>query len=168
MPSPELNNSITVGLEKCSIVQTQDKDFRKVVINMFKDIKEAMNKSLNEEQENTEKQLNEVLKTVQEMKVEIESLKKTKTETKQEMKNLECQTQTSEVSLTKRMEKRTLGIEEMDTSVKENVKCQKLQARNLQELWDTMERSNLRIIGIEEGEETQVKGTENICNNIID
>lgn len=55
MPSPELNNSITVGLEKCSIVQTQDKDFRKVVINMFKDIKEAMNKSLNEEQENTEK-----------------------------------------------------------------------------------------------------------------
>lgn len=98
------------------------------------------------------------------MKVEIESLKKTKTETKQEMKNLECQTQTSEVSLTKRMEKRTLGIEEMDTSVKENVKCQKLQARNLQELWDTMERSNLRIIGIEEGEETQVKGTENVFN----
>lgn len=53
MPSPEPNSPITVGLEKCNIVQTQDEDFRKVVINMLKDIKEAMNKSLNEDQENT-------------------------------------------------------------------------------------------------------------------
>lgn len=31
-----------------------------------------------------------------------------------------------------------------------------------------MKRKNLRIIGIEEGEETQVKGTENILNKIIE
>ena len=31
-----------------------------------------------------------------------------------------------------------------------------------------MKRLNLRIIGIEEGEESQVKGTENIFNKIED
>jgi hypothetical protein len=31
-----------------------------------------------------------------------------------------------------------------------------------------MKRTNLRIIGIEEGEETQVKGTENVFNKIIE
>lgn len=31
-----------------------------------------------------------------------------------------------------------------------------------------MKRSNLSVIGIEEGEETQVSGTENILNKIIE
>ena len=31
-----------------------------------------------------------------------------------------------------------------------------------------MKRSNLRIIGIEEGEESQLKGPENIFNKIIE
>lgn len=31
-----------------------------------------------------------------------------------------------------------------------------------------MKRTNLRIIGIKEGEETQVKGTENIFNKIVE
>lgn len=43
------------------------------------------------------------MKTVQDMKVETESLKKIETETKQEMKILECQTKTSEAGLTNRL-----------------------------------------------------------------
>ena len=39
---------------------------------------------------------------------------------------------------------------------------------NVQEIWDTMKRPNLRIIGIEEGEETHLKGAENIFNKIIE
>ena len=35
-------------------------------------------------------------------------------------------------------------------------------------IWDIMERSILRIIGIEEGEELQLKGTKNIFNKIIE
>ena len=51
--------------------------------------------------------------------------------------------------------------EEIDSSVKENIKYNKSLTQNIQEIWDTKERPNLRIIGIE-GEEAQVKSTENI------
>jgi hypothetical protein len=37
----------------------------------------------------------------------------------------------------------------------------------MQELTDSIKRPNLRIIGIEEGEEVQVKGMCNIFNKII-
>ena len=38
--------------------------------------------------------------------------------------------------------------------------------QNLQELWDIMKRTNLRIIGIEEGLEKQTKGMNTQWNNI--
>jgi len=41
-------------------------------------------------------------------------------------------------------------IENIDITVKDNVKCKKLLSQNIQEIQDTMRRSNLRIIGIEE------------------
>ena len=59
-------------------------------------------------------------------------------------------------------------IEEMDTSVKENVKSEKTLTHYFQEIWDTMKRPNLKIIGIEEGEKTQVKDTENVFNKITE
>ncbi|KAL6037201.1 hypothetical protein STEG23_016771 [Scotinomys teguina] len=58
-------------------------------------------------------------------------------------------------------------IEEIDSSVKENTKSKKVIKQNVQEIWDTMKRPNLRIIGIE-GEEYQLKGMENIFNKIIE
>jgi septal ring factor EnvC (AmiA/AmiB activator) len=39
--------------------------------------------------------------------------------------------------------------------------------RNMQELTNSIKRSNLRIMGIEEGEEVQAKGIHNIFNKII-
>ena len=64
-------------------------------------------------------------KTLQDLKVEIESVKKTPTQVIREMKNLGTLTGTSEVNLTSRiqkMEERILGIENttkaMDTSIK--------------------------------------------------
>ena len=44
----------------------------------------------------------------------------------------------------------------------------KLQTQNLQEIQETMKRPNLKIIGIEEGEESQLKGPENIFNKTIE
>ena len=71
-------------------------------------------------------------KTVEDLKVEVESLKKTQTEENVEKKNLETRTGASEVSLTNRiykMEGRILGIgnmrKEMDTLVKENTELKK-------------------------------------------
>jgi hypothetical protein len=37
----------------------------------------------------------------------------------------------------------------------------------MQELTDSIKRTNLRIMGIEEGEEVQAKGMQNIFNKII-
>ena len=69
------------------------------------------------------------------------------------------------------MEERISGvnnsIEEIDSPIKENVKSSKFLTQNIQEIWETMKRPNIRIIGIE-GEKLQLKGTENIFNKIIE
>ncbi|KAL6084859.1 hypothetical protein STEG23_002844 [Scotinomys teguina] len=133
---------------------------------------EGITQSLKESKEKAIKQVNE---TVQELKTEIEAIKKTQTEGKLEMENLSKRTGTTDTSINNRiqaMEERISGIEdtieEIDTSVKENTEAKKVITQNVQEIWDTMKRPNLRIIGIEEGEEYQLKGTENIFNKIIE
>ena len=40
--------------------------------------------------------------------------------------------------------------------------------QNIQEIWDTIKRPNLRIVEIEEGEDAQLRGPENIFNKIIE
>jgi chromosome segregation ATPase len=47
------------------------------------------------------------------------------------------------------------------------VKQLKTCERNMQELTDSIKRPNMRIMGIEEGEEVQAKGMHNIFNKII-
>lgn len=59
-------------------------------------------------------------------------------------------------------------IEERDISIKINVKSQKLiLALKIQEIKDTIKRPNLRLTGIEEGEETQIKGPQSIFKKIM-
>jgi hypothetical protein len=45
-----------------------------------------------------------------------------------------------------------------------NLKTKMSLTQNNQEIWDIMKRPNLRLIGIEEGEESRLKGPENIFN----
>jgi hypothetical protein len=52
------------------------------------------------------------------------------------------------------MEERISGIE--DTSVKKIIKSKKFLTQNIQEIWDTMKRPYLRIIGVEESEDSQL------------
>jgi hypothetical protein len=52
--------------------------------------------------------------------------------------------------------------------VKENAKIKKLLTQNHQGIQDTMRRPNLRIIGIEESENSQLKGPVNIFNRNIE
>ena len=59
-------------------------------------------------------------------------------------------------------------IENIDTSVKENRKCKMFITQNIQEIQETMKRPNLRIIGIEESEKSQLKEGENIFNKSIE
>jgi gas vesicle protein len=48
-------------------------------------------------------------------------------------------------------------IEDIDTTVKGNTKTKKLLTQNIQEIQDTIKRPNLRIIGIEESKDSQLK-----------
>jgi hypothetical protein len=70
-----------------------------------------------------------------------------------------------DASITNRIqeiEKRILGvddtIENINTTIKENVKCKRILTQNIQEIQNTTRRPNLRIIGIEEGEDSNLKG----------
>jgi archaeosine-15-forming tRNA-guanine transglycosylase len=47
------------------------------------------------------------------------------------------------------------------------VKLLKACEKNIQELTDSIKRPNLRIMGIEEGEEVQAKGMRNMFNKIV-
>ena len=70
------------------------------------------------------------------------------------------------------IEERISGAEDtkenIDTTVKESAKCKNLLTPNTQEILDTMRRTNLRIIVIEENEDSQLKGPVNIFNKIIE
>ena len=59
-------------------------------------------------------------------------------------------------------------IEEINSLIKENSISNKFLTQNIQGIWDTMKRPNLRIIGVEEGEELQLKGPENVFKRIIE
>jgi hypothetical protein len=58
-------------------------------------------------------------------------------------------------------------IENIGTTIKENAKCKNILTQNIQEIQDTMRRSNLLIIGVDENGDFQLKGPANIFNKII-
>jgi uncharacterized coiled-coil protein SlyX len=103
----------------------------------------------------------ELNKTIQDLKMEVETIKKTQRETTLEIETLGKKSGTIDVSISKRiqeMEGRISGaedsIENMDTTIKENfAKCKRILTQNIQEIQDTMRRPNLRIICIDENED---------------
>jgi hypothetical protein len=51
---------------------------------------------------------------------------------------------------------------------RENAKSKKILTRNIQEIQDKIRRLNIRIIGIDENEDFQIKGPANIFNKSIE
>ena len=93
--------------------------------------------------------------------MEIETIKKSQRETTLELENLGKRSVVIDASITNRIqeiEERISGaedtIENIDITVKENVKSKKLLTQNIQEMKDTMRKSNLRIVGIEDSEDS--------------
>jgi chromosome segregation ATPase len=104
-------------------------------------LKEETQKSLKELQENTTKQVMELNKPIQDLKREVKTIKKTQRETTLEIKTLGKKSGTIDVSISNRiqeMEERITGaedsIENMDTTIKENAKCEKNLTQNIQEI----------------------------------
>jgi len=123
-------------------------DFKKVINNSLKEIQENTSKqieALKEEaqnslkvlQEHRTKQEKEMNKTIQELKMEIETKKKTQREKTLEIENLGKGSGVISVSITNRIqeiEERISAaedsIENKDTTVKDNVKQKKLLDQN--------------------------------------
>ena len=127
---------------------------------------------LKESQEIQNRTIKWVKKKVQKLKIEIDTIKKIQAKRIQGIENLGKWTGTTETSIINRLEEIISGaedtIEKIDSLLKENIKFNKFLTQNIQEIWDTMKRPNLRIIAVEEGEELQLKGPENIFNKIIE
>jgi chromosome segregation ATPase len=163
-------------------------DFKKEINNSLKEIqvntgkqlealKEETQKLLKELQENTTKQVKELgeKKNIQDLKREVETIKDSQRETTLEIEILGKKSGTIDVSTSNRiqeMEERISGaedsIENMDKTIKENAKGEKILNQNNQEIQDTMRRPNQWIIVAVENEDFQLKGSANIFNKIIE
>jgi chromosome segregation ATPase len=163
-------------------------DFKKYINNSLKEIqentgkqvevlKEETQKSLKELKENTTKQVKELNKTIQDLKMKMETIRKSQRGIALEIENLGKRSGVTDASITNRIqeiEERISGIEDtiedIDTTVKENAKCKMQKDPNPKHPGNPghNEKYNLRIIGIGESEDIQIKGPVNIFNKIID
>jgi uncharacterized coiled-coil protein SlyX len=58
-------------------------------------------------------------------------------------------------------------VEELNQTIKDHKRMLRKYEWDMQDIWDTIKRPNLQIMGIEEGEEIQTKGIDNLFNRII-
>ena len=119
--------------------------------------------------------MKELNNAIQDVTMEVETIKKSQRETALEIENLGKKLGAIDASITniiQEMKERISGaedtIENIDTTVKENAKYKNILTQNIQEIQDTMRRPNQRIIGIEESEDSQLKGPVNIFHKIIE
>jgi chromosome segregation ATPase len=183
-------NSPTIASPEYTITpEKQEMDLKSFLMVMMEDLKkeiqestgkqleafkEEAQKSLKELQENTIKQVMELNKTIQDLKMKVETIKKTQRETTLQIETLGKKSGTIDMSISNRIqekEERISGaedsIENMDTAITENAKCKKILTQNIQEIQDTMRKPNLQIIGVDENEDFQLKGPADIFNKII-
>jgi chromosome segregation ATPase len=96
-------------------------------------------------------------KTIQDLRVEVETIKKTQRETTLVIETLGKKQGNIDVRISKKiqeMEERISGAENsignIDKTIKENAKCKKILTQNIQEIQDTKRRPNLQIIRVDE------------------
>jgi hypothetical protein len=119
--------------------------------------------------------LKELIKAAQDLKVEVETIKKTQIEANLKMESLGERLGITDVSITSRIqekEERISGVEDMvveiGTTVEENSKYKRLLTQSIQEIEDKMNRPNLRINRIEKKEDSQLEVPENVFNKTLE
>jgi predicted nucleic acid-binding Zn-ribbon protein len=87
------------------------------------------------------KKVMELNKAIQDLKMEVETIKKTQREKSLEIETLGKKSGTIDASISNRiqeMEERISDVEDsienMDTTIKENAKCKKILTQNIQEI----------------------------------
>jgi cell division protein FtsL len=113
-------------------------------------------------------------KTIQDLKREVDTIKKTQSEAMLETETLGKKSRTIDASISNRiqeMEERISdakdSIENISTTIKDNTKCKRILTQNIKEIQDTMRRPNLQNI-VDENEDFQLKEPANIFNKIIE
>jgi hypothetical protein len=109
------------------------------------------------------------------MEIEIikkSQMKKSQTKAILEMENLVKRSEVTDASITNRIQEIEISgiedtIEDIKTMLKENIKYKSLLTHNIQEIQNPIKIPGLRI-KIEERDESQFKGPENIFNKIIE
>jgi chromosome segregation ATPase len=135
------------------------------------EIKETI-EALYKHQSETENTIN---KKINELRTKIDNIKE---ETSQDMENLrkknETELQNKTEGQSSRIELTEDRISELEDEMVIKGKTKELVIKQLktckkkmQQITDSVKRPNLRIMGIEEGEEVQAKGMHNIFNKII-
>jgi predicted nucleic acid-binding Zn-ribbon protein len=94
----------------------------------------------------------ELNKTIQDLKREVDTIKKSQSEAKLEIETLGKKCGNIDASISNRiqeMEERISGAEDSieNTTIKENGKCKNILTRIIQEIQDKKRRPNLWIIG---------------------
>jgi hypothetical protein len=108
----------------------------------------------------------ELNKTIQDLKREVETIKKTQNETtleietpKKEFRNHRCEHQKQNT----RDGRENLGAEDsienraQQSKKMQKAKCKEILTQNIQKIQNTMRRPNLWIIGVDENEDFQLK-----------
>jgi hypothetical protein len=103
----------------------------------------------------------ELNKTVQDLKMEVETIKKKITKggnsgdrkPRKKIRSHRCKHHRQNTRNGERISGAEDSIENMGTTIRENAKCKKILTQNIQEIQDTMRRPNLRIRGIDENED---------------
>ena len=109
---------------------------------------EEMSKFVNDTLGNQEKAIKQVMESVQELKTEMEAVRKTQSEGRLDMENLGKRMETTESSLTnsiQEIEERVSDYEDtivkINSLTKKNSKSNKFSSQNIQELWDTIKKT---------------------------
>jgi chromosome segregation ATPase len=127
--------------------------------------------ALNKQQTETENTINREIK---ELRIKIENIKE---EVTHDMENLREKNETeiqNKMEGHSRLEQTKDRTSELEDEIEIKRKTEELLVRqlktcerNMQELNHSIKKPNLRIMGIEEGEEVKAKGIPNIVNKII-
>ena len=134
-----------------------EKKYNKKIEEMSKEMEEKYNKKveemskfINDTQGNQEKTIKKVMETVQDLKTEKESMKKSQTEGRLDMENIGKQTETSGTSITNRLQEIEERISDYEDTIKkinaltkENRKSNKFSSQNIQEVWDTIKKNQI-------------------------
>jgi chromosome segregation ATPase len=128
----EIQENNDKQVEAIKEAQKSLKELQENTAKQVENLKEETQKFLKELQKNTTQQVMELNKTIQDLKMEVETMKKSQRETTLEIETLGKKSGTIDANISNRiqeMEERISGAENskenMDTTIKENAKCKK-------------------------------------------